>query len=232
MSPRKVKVLGGPLLGVLICRVLVGRQVGGVAGGRTLTRREVGLIFGRLWAHFDDLAPGIPWEPTFGSRMNVTLAALTVATYRALGEAGIPDPEAGDLIKEIAWRVYRIWALLPDAIARLVTRHPVKRLRVATGLFRRFPFNPPGYRMEDVPAAGAVAFDVHRCPVADYFRGQALRDLCVGTWCALDEPLAAMWGSALERRGTLAAGAAHCDFRWVPLPRKAAAMTGQGGRTA
>jgi len=232
VSPRMVKGVGGPLLGVLFRRVLVGRQVGGVAGGRTLTRPEVGRIFGRLWAHFDDLAPGIPWEPTFGSRMNVALAALTVAAYRALGEAGIPGPAAGDLIKEIAWRVYRIWALLPGAIARLVTRRPVKRLRVATGLFRRFPFNPPGYRMEDVAAAGAVAFDVYRCPVAEYFRAHGLGELCVGTWCALDEPLAAMWGSALERQGTLAAGAARCDFRWVPLPRNAAAVAGKGGRTA
>jgi hypothetical protein len=76
--------------------------------------------------------------------MNVALATLTVAAHRALGEAAIPDPEAGELIKEIAWRVYRIWALLPGAIARLVTRRPVKRLRIATGLFRplRFQVGP------------------------------------------------------------------------------------------
>jgi hypothetical protein len=66
VSPRVVKGLGGPLLGVLVRRVLVGWQVGGVAGGRTLTRAEVGRILGHLWAHFDDLAPGIP-----GSRPSV-----------------------------------------------------------------------------------------------------------------------------------------------------------------
>lgn len=232
MSPRTVRMLGGPVLAVLVRRVLVGRQIGGVSGRHTLTRADVGTILRRLWVHFDNLAPGIPWEPTFGARMNVALAATTVAARRAFREAGIPDPDVGDLIKEIAWRVYRIWALLPGAIARLVTRHPMKRLRVATGLFRRFPFNPPGYRMEDVPAAGAVAFDVYRCPVAEYFRAQGLGELCVGTWCALDEPLAAMWGSALERQGTLAAGAARCDFRWVPLPRNAAAVTGEREKTA
>jgi hypothetical protein len=116
------------------------------------------------------------------------------------------------------------------AIARLIARHPVKRLSVATGLFRRFPFNPPGYRMEDVPVAGAVAFDVYRCPVADYFRAHGLGPLCVRTWCALDEPLAGMWGGALERQGTLAGGAVRCDFRWLPLPRKGA--DGAGGITA
>jgi len=233
VSPRAVRMLGGPLLAALVRRVLVGRQVGGVSGdGRTLTRAEVGLILGRLWAHFDDLAPGIPWEPTFGSRMNVALAAMTVAVHRALGEAGIADPEASDLIKEIAWRVYHAWALLPGAFTRLVTRHPAKRLRVATGLFRRFPFNPPGYRMEDVPVAGAVAFDVYRCPVADYFRARGLGQLCVRTWCALDKALAGMWGGALERQGTLAGGVARCDFRWVPLPRKASTVTGGEGKRA
>jgi len=232
VSPRAVRVLGGPLLAALVRRVLVGRQVGGVSGGRTLTSADVALILRRLWVHFDDLAPGIPWEPTFGSRMNVALAAATVAAHRALREAEIPAPEAGDLIKEIAWRVYRTWARLPGAIARLVTRHPVKRLSVATGLFRRFPFNPPGYRMEDVPEAGAVGFDVYRCPVADYFRAQGLGELCVRTWCALDAPLAGMWGGALERQGTLAGGAARCDFRWFPLPWKGTAVTGERGRSA
>jgi ubiquinone biosynthesis protein len=228
MSPRAVRVLGGPLLATLVRRALVGRPVGGVSGVRTLTRADVGPILRRLWAHFDDLTPGIPWEPTFGSRMNVALAALTVAAHRAFREAGIPDSEAGDLIKEIAWRVYRTWALLPGAIARLIARHPVKRLSVATGLFRRFPFNPPGYRMEDVPVAGAVAFDVYRCPVADYFRVHGLGPLCVRTWCALDEPLAGMWGGALERQGTLAGGAVRCDFRWLPRPRKGADGAGEG----
>jgi hypothetical protein len=66
-----VRVLGGPLLATLVRRALVGRPVGGVSGERTLTRADVGPILRRLWAHFDDLTPGIPWEPTFGSRMNV-----------------------------------------------------------------------------------------------------------------------------------------------------------------
>jgi hypothetical protein len=35
-----------------------------------------------------------------------------------------------------------------------------------------FPFSAPGYLIEPVPAGLGTAFDVVRCPIADYFRGQ------------------------------------------------------------
>ena len=220
MSPRVLSRLGRPVLDALARRVLVGRMVGEAGRRRTLSPPEVDGILRRLWAIFDELAPGIPREPTFGARMNVALAGVTIAAHRALGEAGIANPEAGDLIREIGWRVYRAWGLVPGVIAHLITRDPVRRLRVGTRLFRRFPFTPPGYRTEDLPVEGGVALDVYRCPVADYFRAQGLSELCVRTWCALDEPLAEMWGGTLERQGTLAGGAARCDFTWRPRPER------------
>jgi ubiquinone biosynthesis protein len=74
--------------------------------------------------------------------------------------------------------------------------------------------------MEDVAAcAEVVAFDVHRCPVADYFRREGRAPLCVPTFCDLDFPLARVWGAVLERTGTLAGGAPRCDFRWRPSPQ-------------
>ena len=42
------------------------------------------------------------------------------------------------------------------------------------GVSLRFPFNAPGYLIEPVPANSGTAFDVVRCPIADYFRGQGL----------------------------------------------------------
>jgi ubiquinone biosynthesis protein len=215
MSPRALRLIGRPFLDAVARRSLAGRLVGRPKSRRRLSRAETKRIIGRLWAHFDALAPRLPWEPTFGARMNVGLAAVTVAGHRALTESGIDPQEASEVLAEMAWRVYRTWGLVPAVIARLFTPDPLRRLRICTDLFRRFPFNPPGYRMEDVPAEGAVVFAVRRCPVADYFRSQGLSTLCVQTWCALDEPLARMWGGALERKGTLAGGAAQCDFRWV-----------------
>ena len=60
-----------------------------------------------------------------------------------------------------------------------------------------------------------------RCPVADYLTSNGAGDLCVGTWCNLDYPLARMWGGELERHGTLAGGAKRCDFRFrAPGPEE------------
>ena len=79
------------------------------------------------------------------------------------------------------------------------------RLERATRLFRRFPFRAPSYDIVDVPRGDdVVAFDVRRCPVAEYFQSQGLSQVCVDAWCNLDVPLARKWGARLERTGTLA----------------------------
>jgi ubiquinone biosynthesis protein len=171
------------------------------------------------WRIYDRLVPAIPKEATWGARLMVRLAACAVSLYRALLQMSIPGDEAARLVATASWLVYEKMAVVPRALAALVTRDPLRRLKVATGLFRWFPFGPPSYRMEDVPAtAGVVAFDVMRCPVAEFFQQEGHADLCVRTFCDLDFPLAAAWGGSLERTRTIAGGAERCDFRWrVPL---------------
>jgi ubiquinone biosynthesis protein len=132
----------------------------------------------------------------------------------------IPDEEAARLVSAAAWLVYEKMALPPRVLAWLLRRNPLRRLKMATDLFRWFPFGPPSYQMEDVPAeAGVVAFDVLRCPVAEFFRREGQPELCVRTFCQLDFPLARAWGGTLERTGTIAAGAVRCDFRWRVPPQ-------------
>ena len=205
-----------PVLKVAARRALVGRRRFALnpEQGR-FTRAEVDRILQQLWRNYDELVPGIPWEPTFGARMNLRLACATVAAYRALVAASIEKDEAIRLIADVAWVACGKVGALPGLVARAFARDPVRRLRITTDLVRRFPFNPPGYVIEDVAATdGAVAFDVRRCPVADYFRSHDLGQLCVGTWCSQDYPFAEIWGGKLERSETLAAGDRRCDFRW------------------
>ncbi len=205
-----------PLLRWATRRALVGRSRSALNSeqGR-FTRAEVDRVLQQLWRNYDELVPGIPWEPTFGARMTLRLACATVAAYRALVAAGIEKDEAIRLIADVAWVACGKGAALPGLVARAFARDSVRRLRITTDLVRRFPFNPPGYVIEDVAAAnGAVAFDVRRCPVADYFRSHDLGQLCVGTWCSQDYAFAEMWGGKLERKGTLAGGGDRCDFRW------------------
>ncbi len=146
--------------------------------------------------------------------MNVALAAFTVAAYRAFRDMDVDDEDATGLIADVAWAVYRRWGGLADRLTRGRRRPPLDRLRRNTNLFRRFPFGPPAYVMEDVAEPDAVGFDVRRCPAAEVFAVAGLPDLCVATWCSQDFALAEAWGGTLERTQTIAEGADRCDFRW------------------
>jgi hypothetical protein len=211
------KALLKPVLNSAARRALVGRRRSALRpeAGR-FSRSDVDRVLRRLWRRYDELSPGIPRQPTLGTRMNVRLAAATVAAHGALVEAGVEEDEAADLVADIAWVVYEKWGSIPKLISRIATRNPLRRMAIATSLFRRFPFNPPGYVMEDVPADDLVAFDVRHCPVSDFFRSQGLPGVCVAAWCNQDYSLAELWGGKFERGGTLVQGAERCDMRWLP----------------
>lgn len=61
-----------------------------------------------------------------------------------------------------------------------------------------------------------MAFEVHRCPVAEHFLKHDRSSVCVESFGNLDFPLARRWDATLERRLTIAGGAERCDFRWHP----------------
>jgi ubiquinone biosynthesis protein len=195
------------------CWVGRNRSPGRPEAGR-FTRHEANRVVSEALCNLESCADKASAEPSIGARMNVHLARVTLAAHRALTAAGIEKTYATELVGDAAWWVYEKWGSLAAGLSWVVRRDPLGRLRFATDLFRRFPFNPPGYLMEDISAAHEVAFDVRRCPVAEYFRRQGASDVCVATWCNLDYALAEQWGSRLERAGTLAAGADRCDFRW------------------
>ncbi len=156
----------------------------------------------------------LPHEPTLGSRQNVTLAALTLSFFEALEEAGIDRAYAIELTGDTCWRFDHQWGQVTRAGARLITRDPLRRLRLGVNAFLTFPFGPPGYRFDDVAQDDGRSLDMRRCPVADYLGSRDAADLCAGSWCNLDYALAEMWGGTLERSETLAAGADRCDFRF------------------
>ena len=188
------------------------------ARGR-FTRNDVDRLVDEAWANFARFAPRLPTEPTVGSRQNVALACLTLSMLQALQAEGIERDYAIELTGDTCWKIYRQWGQVPRGVTRLISRDPVKRMRLSVEMFLRFPFNRPGYRYTDVPETRGRGLDMLRCPVADYLTSNGAGDLCVATWCNLDYPLARMWGGELERQGTLAAGAERCDFRFrAPEP--------------
>jgi ubiquinone biosynthesis protein len=144
-------------------------------------------------------------------------AALILAMHETLVRQGIAAAESYRLIYDIGWSVYRQMAEPPLLIASAFTRDPRKRLKLATDLFRSFPFGSPGYEWRDVQSPdGAIAFDCVKCLVAEFLASHNASELCVQTVCRLDFPLAETWGGHLKRTGTIASGAPRCDFRWHP----------------
>ncbi len=184
-----------------------------------LERDAIAGILDDTFASYDEQRPSLPREASTGGRIVVHLAALTIGLYRALVARDIAEEEARKLTAGVTWRLYEKMAALPTALSRIRARTSYDAVKRATDAFRRFPFSAPSYVMEDVAGGDdVVAFDVRRCPVAEYFRAQGLGELCVESWCNLDFSLATKWGARLERSHTIAGGARDCDFRWRVEP--------------
>ncbi|CAN5805889.1 hypothetical protein BH11GEM2_BH11GEM2_38630 [soil metagenome] len=177
----------------------------------------VGELLKEVWDRYYEIEPSIAIEPNLGAVFTTHLAGATLAMHQILLQHGIPAAEAYRLIYDIGWRLYEQMGEPPLLVASAFTRDPRKRLKLATDLFRTFPFGAPSYEWRDVPSDdGAIAFDCTKCPVAEFFGHHNASELCVQTFCRLDFPLAEKWGGELRRSGTIASGAPRCDFHWKP----------------
>ena len=219
------KLVARPVTKWAAHRALVGRnrarhepQIG------RFTRSEVDHLLNQTWHTFDGLVSAVSQEPTVGSRLNVRLAALTLAFLQNLTAAGVERDYAVALIGDTCWNIYQYWGRVGHLFASLSRHDPIKdhaRHVGKDGSWQMsFPFNPPGYRARYVPTEGGLGFDVIRCPIAEYFRVHGATDLAVHTWCMLDYPLAEMLNLRLARTRTLAAGDKQCDFRWFPAAKE------------
>lgn len=220
-----------PLIKALATRALVGRNRSprDDTAGRFTRSEAVGLVEA-AFSRFESRVSGLPSEPTLGSRQNVMLAALTLSFLEALEAAGIERRYAVELTSDVCWRVYRHWGRATRLGTRMITRSPVRRLRLSVDAFLTFPFGRPGYRFDDVPEPEGRSLDMHRCPVADYLGARDAVDLCTKSWCNLDYPLAEMWGARLERSGTLVKGRTAAISASALNPRAGARRQPRPGR--
>lgn len=148
-------------------------------------------LAGSVSDRYYEIEPTVAMQPTLGAVFTTHAAAMVLALNETLIGHGIAAEEAPRLIYDIAWNVYRQMGEPPLLIGATFTRDPRKRLKLATDMFRNFPFGSPSYEWRDVPSDdGAVAFDCVRCPVAEFFASQDASELCVQTFCRLDFPLA------------------------------------------
>ncbi len=186
---------------------------------RVISKRYDGradALLDDIWAGVAERWIALPAQSTLGATLAVRLAAVTAAAYVVFVSCAASVEDATQTVYDIAWAVYKRMGVAAWLVSGILSRDTAERLRIATVAFRAFPFSAPSYEWQAVASpVGVVAFNCLRCPVAAYFEEQSLSELCVRTWCALDFPLAqGVWNSRLERSGSIAGGAAVCDFRW------------------
>ena len=165
--------------------------------------KVVQAILDEAWKRYKEIELGIPVLSQLGPTINLRLAGATLAMYEAIVNAGHNKDKALAIFRRISWAIYDKMGDLPMMVARALTSDPHGRMKLATQMFRKFPFSSPDYVMVDVPSGeNVVGFDVLKCPIAEFFRSHGMQELCRETWCELDFLLAEKWGGELERTTT------------------------------
>ena len=147
------------------------------------------------------------------------------ALYRTLQEHGIGQQQAGEWIEQINWQIFAPASALAFKLSRLRSRRLQTRIQWLLDALFNLVFTRP-FRRTTLPAVAGVAFDVQVCPLASYLREQGAPELTHFAACSLDYRMASDWGVTLQRRQTLAGGAAYCDFRFSVPPTELIARSG------
>ncbi|MCB9701004.1 MAG: L-2-amino-thiazoline-4-carboxylic acid hydrolase [Myxococcales bacterium] len=161
--------------------------------------------------------------PRFKQTLNRGLFALAVpllAIYRALrDDLDMSEETALSLVAAIIDARYR---RLGASRAVRIGYGFVLKSRLVRGYLRRaLPrlASEDGFRMElrddeDAGERGVLALDVRECAIVRYLREQGAPELGPQI-CRIDDLMAALVDDVvLEREGTIATGAARCEFRY------------------
>lgn len=179
-------------------------------------RADVRHVLKQTWRNYDELAPDIPSESAFASRMGVRIACMLLSLYRALLATGVKKDYATSLIGDLLWKMYKKFVGISGLISRILSRDPKKRMRICVKMFYLIPCKPPGYVYKVVPdddENNAIAIKWTRCPVIDYFRQYKLDDICLAFFCNMDYAIVDYWGGWLDRPSVMSEGANCCYIR-------------------
>ena len=197
--------------------------------------RDLDEVAGSTLRHMDQLflRADLGQLSSLGNRLNVRLAVLTIALYRALLDFGVERDHAADLVADVGWRVYRAGARPVIAVAALRHREPARRMATALRMFLRFPFaapGRPGYEVHVEAEPDAFSTTWTWCPPlafvnqvidAEGDRGELhafRRSWCSYDW-ALNDLLTGGRGD-YRRPHTMSSGDDRCDMVWAVAPAR------------
>jgi hypothetical protein len=182
-----------------------------------LPQNTISKFLKEIWTTYEQRSNKLGKKETFGATIMVKLSLLTLLIYEKLIAENIERQQAIEFTSEITWIIYekltdRFWIF-----TRLFSKKPIKRVTKAMNFFiKYFPYKSPGYEMEILKTKdNEMAFNVYKCPAAEFFKEHQLSELCTKSWCDLDYPLAEKWNVKLERDKTMAKGNELCDFKFL-----------------
>ncbi len=184
-----------------------------------LPRDSILALNSDIWRDYGRRVADLKKQNAFGSKVMIRLSLLTLIVFEQLVCRGLSRNKAIKLTSEINWIVYekltnRFWVL-----TRLLSKRPIIRVEKAMNFFIKvFPYRKPDYDIKILETENNdYAFNVFKCPSAEFFEEHELSELCVRSWCDLDYPLAKIWGVDLKRDKTLAGGENLCNFRFSKM---------------
>ena len=149
-----------------------------------------------------------------GLRLLLEYVRWSLALYRTLLEQGVEPGQALQLIEKIQWRILEPLAASSFMLSRLRSSRLMVRVRWTLDTSFAILFTRP-YERQVLVSTKGPAFNVTRCPFAEYLKEQGAPELTGAALCAMDNHMASQWGVELHRGKTIATGSDHCDFRFV-----------------
>ncbi len=116
------------------------------------------------------LAPSRP-RHSVGVNLLMRYMEWSCALYRAVQEHGMSKAEAAVLVETIMWDVYQPVTAALFKLSRFRSAKRETRVRWLLGMMTRRFFTSP-FCHRHFPSETGVAFDVTRCPLADYFKAR------------------------------------------------------------
>jgi hypothetical protein len=171
----------------------------------------------KVWKNYGTRVVGLKYQPTFGADVMTRLSLLTLMIFEQLCSHGYSDQDAIQATSGMLWIIYERLTMPFWVCTRIFSKTPIKRVGKAMDFFiKHFPYGSPGYEMEILNADHIeYAFNVYKCPAAEFFKKHNRSDLCIASWCNLDFPLADKWEVILDREKTIANGNQFCNFKFL-----------------
>ena len=132
-----------------------------------------------IWVEYKQRSISVTKKETFGATIMVKLSLLTLIIYERLISENFKKQDAIQLTSKIIWIIYENLVNKFWIFTRIFSKKPIIRVKKAMYFFiRYFPYRNPGYKMEILKTEkNIVAFNVYKCPAAEFFKEHNLSEL-------------------------------------------------------